>query len=209
MIQTRDVNVNPFLRNEATPSYFDNIGETYPAILIKDTYKSVRVYDGLLYVGSEFIDGAGMFIGDVVLWLISNGIDTYAFPGFEHLPALSIANYSNTDISYLVLDKSPMDISSCVSEYIAPNIPGSYLDMVDVIIKDGSYKAINGKLISDSSSFGKKIPVTHKAKTFILMAADNNIIRDVRRVSHIPAIHNTIVDFNLKTYGRDNENLDI
>ena len=41
------------------------------------------------------------------------------------------------------------------------------------------YKAINGKLISDSSSFGKKIPVTHKAKTFILMAADNNIIRAV------------------------------
>ena len=76
-------------------------------------------------------------------------------------------------------------------------------------IKDGSYKAINGKLISDSSSFGKKIPVTHKAKTFMLMAADNNIIRDVSRVSHIPAVHNTIVDFNLKTYGRDNENLDI
>ena len=209
MIKTNDININPFIRDEVSPSYTDNIGETYPAILIKDTDKSIRVYDGLFYVGSEFIDGAGLFVGDIVLWLISNGVDAYVFPGFEHLPALSIANYSNADISYLTLDRSPIDISSCVSEYIAPNIPGSYLDMVEITIKDGSYKTINGKLISDSTSFGKKIPITHKAKTFMLMAADNNIIRDVGRIADIPAVHNAIVEFNIKTYGRDNENIDV
>ena len=41
------------------------------------------------------------------------------------------------------------------------------------------------------------------------MGADNNIIRDVGRIADIPAVHNAIVEFNIKTYGRDNENIDV
>lgn len=43
----------------------------------------------------------------------------------------------------------------------------------------------------------------------MFMAADNNIIRDIRRIADIPAVHNAIVEFNIKTYGRENENVDV
>ena len=29
MIKTNDININPFIRDEVSPSYTDNIGETY------------------------------------------------------------------------------------------------------------------------------------------------------------------------------------
>lgn len=41
------------------------------------------------------------------------------------------------------------------------------------------------------------------------MSAEANVIRDTKRIKDIPEVNASIVDFNLRTYGRDNAYINI
>ena len=49
----------------------------------------------------------------------------------------------------------------------------------------------------------------HRAKTFVLLAAEANVIRNTGRIKNIKQVNDAIVDFNLRTYGRDNAYINV
>lgn len=210
MIQTQDINVNPFLRNEHWPSYTKNIGNLYPALLILNIDEPMYVYDGIIYYKRYEYDTSKALIGDLCKWFKLVGVNSKVFKGMENVPCLAIANFSNTDITEETIISSPMTISDSMSEHIAKNIPGVYSDFVDIKIEDIENTKIAGDIIiSDSSQAGKKVKITHFAHTFVLMVADCNIIRDVKKVRHLPQVKDQIIKYNQTVFGRVNENIEL
>lgn len=204
MIKVETIDINPFKRAELSPSYAKAIGETYPAIAIYNTDKVISVYDGIMKVDNESIDLKDLTIGGLFKLLKTKGISTKVFKGMEKLPALSIANYSNVDLVITETKRSPIYIASLVSEYIAKGLIGSYNENVEIRILSDNTIAGNRKYFSESSDLPVEIESLHRAKTFVLLAADANVIRDTKRIKDIKQVNDAIVDFNLKTYGRDN-----
>lgn len=204
MIKVETIDINPFKRAELSPSYINTIGETYPAIAIYNTDKTISVYDGIMKVDGELIDLKDLTIGGLFKLLKTKGISTKVFKDMEKLPALSIANYSNVDLVITEAKRSPIYIASLVSEYIAKGLIGSYNENVEIRILSDNTIAGNGKYFSESSELPVEIESLHRAKTFVLLAADANVIRDTKRIKDIKQVNDAIVDFNLKTYGRDN-----
>ena len=204
MIKVETIDINPFKRAELSPSYINTIGETYPAIAIYNTDKTISVYDGIMRVDGELIDLKDLTIGGLFKLLKTKSISAKVFKGMEKLPALSIANYSNVDLVITEAKRSPIYIASLVSEYIAKGLIGSYNENVEIRILSDNTIAGNRKYFSESSELPVEIESLHRAKTFVLLAADANVIRDTKRIKDIKQVNDAIVDFNLKTYGRDN-----
>lgn len=209
MIKVETIDIDPFERTELSPSYIKTIGETYPAIAIYDTDKVISVYDGIMKVGEEQIDLKDLTIGGLFKLLKTKGISVKVFRGMEKLPALSIANYSNVDLVVTEVRRSPIYIASLVSEYIAKGLIGSYNENVEVSILSENTIAGNRKYFSEVADSPIEIESLHRAKTFVLLAADANVIRDIKRIKDIKQVNDAIVDFNLKAYGRDNAYINI
>jgi len=122
----------------------------------------------------------------------------------EKVPAISIINYSNVDLVVTEARRSPIYIASLVSEYIAKGLIGSYNENVEIRILSDNTVLGNRKYFSESSDLPVEIESIHRAKTFVLLSADANVIRDTKRIKDIRQVNDAIVDFNLKTYGKDN-----
>ena len=127
----------------------------------------------------------------------------------ETLPALSIVNYSNTDLVSTEVKRSPIYKASLVSEYIAKGLIGSYSENVEITILSDNVIQGQRKYFTESEDNPVEIHSLHKAKTFVLMAADTNVIRDTARIKDIQQVHDAILDFNLRTYGRDNAYINV
>lgn len=209
MINVEVIDIDPFKRTELSPSYVSSIGNTYPAIAIYDTDKEFSVYDGIVKIDKEHFDMKDMTVGGLFKLLKSKGINSKVFKGMEKLPALSISNYSNMDLVSTEIKRSPIYISSIVSEYIAKNLIGSYNENVSITILSDNVIPGSKKYFTESSIFPVEIHSIHKAKTFLLMSAEANVIRDTKRIKDIPEVNASIVDFNLRTYGRDNAYINI
>lgn len=211
MINVNTINANPFERHSLWPSYSKNIGDTYPALLISNTNKEISVYDGIINVGGTIFALDDMLIGDLYAKLIELGVSCRVFRGMEHITALSIANFSNMDLTNEKILSSPIDLSDSVSEFIAKNIPGNYSDFVNIKVRPiSNTKLIDDNiLISQSTEFNKDIQVEHFAHTFVLMSAECNIIRDTKRIYKIPAVKDKVIKYNQRVFGIDNENVDI
>lgn len=204
MIKTEIINIDPFERAEASPSYINSIGETYPAIAIYNTDMIISVYDGIININGERVDLKDLTVGKLFKLLKDKGITVKVFKGMENLPAISITNYSNVDLVTTEAKRSPIYVASLVSEYIAKGLIGSYNENVEITILSNNVIAGNRKYFSESSELPVEIESLHRAKTFILSVADANVIRDTARIKDINQVNDAIIDFNLKTYGRDN-----
>lgn len=204
MIKTEIINIDPFERAEVSPSYINSIGETYPAIAIYNTDMIISVYDGIININGERVDLKDLTVGKLFKLLKDKGITVKVFKGMENLPAISITNYSNIDLVTTEAKRSPIYVASLVSEYITKGLIGSYNENVEITILSNNVIAGNRKYFSESSELPVEIESLHRAKTFILSVADANVIRDTARIKDINQINDAIIDFNLKTYGRDN-----
>lgn len=204
MIKTEIINIDPFERAEVSPSYINSIGETYPAIAIYNTDMIISVYDGIININGERVDLKGLTVGKLFKLLKDKGITVKVFKGMENLPAISITNYSNVDLVTTEAKRSPIYVASLVSEYIAKGLIGSYNENVEITILSNNTISGNRKYFSESSELPVEIESLHRAKTFILSVADANVIRDTARIKDINQVNDAIIDFNLKTYGRDN-----
>lgn len=204
MIKTEIINIDPFERAEVSPSYINSIGETYPAIAIYNTDMIISVYDGIINIDGERVDLKDLTVGKLFKLLKGKGITVKVFKGMENLPAISITNYSNVDLVTTEAKRSPIYVASLVSEYIAKGLIGSYNENVEITILSNNVIAGNRKYFSESSELPVEIESLHRAKTFILSVADANVIRDTARIKDINQVNDAIIDFNLKTYGRDN-----
>lgn len=204
MIKTEIINIDPFERAEVSPSYINSIGETYPAIAIYNTDMIISVYDGIININGERVDLKDLTVGKLFKLLKDKGIIVKVFKGMENLPAISITNYSNVDLVTTEAKRSPIYIASLASEYIAKGLIGSYNENVEITILSNNVIAGNRKYFSESSELPVEIESLHRAKTFILSVADANVIRDTARIKDINQVNDAIIDFNLKTYGRDN-----
>lgn len=204
MIKTEIINIDPFERAEVSPSYINSIGETYPAIAIYNTDMIISVYDGIININGERVDLKDLTVGKLFKLLKDKGITVKVFKGMENLPAISITNYSNVDLVTTEAKRSPIYVASLVSEYIAKGLIGSYNENVEITILSSNTIDGNRKYFSESSELPVEIEGLHRAKTFILSVADANVIRDTARIKDINQVNDAIIDFNLKTYGRDN-----
>lgn len=204
MIKVEEIDIDPFNRSELSPSYINTIGETYPAIAIYNTDKVISVYDGIIKIDGESIDLKDLTIAKLFKILQDKGILVKVFKGMEKIPAISIMNYSNVDLVVTEARRSPIYIASLVSEYIAKGLIGSYNENVEIRILSDNTIPGNRKYFSESSDLPVEIESIHRAKTFVLLSADANVIRDTKRIKDIRQVNDAIVDFNLKTYGKDN-----
>ena len=185
MINTKNISINPFERAEFFPSYKKNIGELYPAFLIKNTDKIISIYDGNLAIGDLEIPMYELSLADVFFKIKEAGMDVKMFtPGMETVTALSLVDFSNVDVSEVELVSSPMSAAAAVSNNIAPNIPGAYIDMVDI-------------------SIDQTQNVKHFAKTFILYISESNIIRNIKDSYKLPQVRNAVINCNLETFGAE------
>lgn len=209
MIKVETIDISPFTRTELSPSYIESIGETYPAIAIYETDKVISVYDGVIKVDGEAIDLLGLTIGGLFKALKAKGLNVKVFKGMETLSALSIVNYSNTDLVSTEVKRSPIYKASLVSEYIAKGLIGSYSENVEITILSDNVIQGQRKYFTESEDSPVEIHSLHKAKTFVLMAADANVIRDTARIKDIQQVHDAILDFNLRTYGRDDAYINV
>ena len=204
MIKVEEIDIDPFRRLELSPSYINTIGETYPAIAIYNTDKVISVYDGIIKVDGESIDLKDLTVAKLFKILKDKGVSAKVFKGMEKVPAISIMNYSNVDLVVTEARRSPIYIASLVSEYIAKGLIGSYNENVEIRILSDNTIPGNRKYFSESSDLPVEIESIHRAKTFVLLSADANVIRDTKRIKDIQQVNDAIVDFNLKTYGKDN-----
>nr|DAD60277.1 MAG TPA: hypothetical protein [Bacteriophage sp.] len=209
MIKVETIDISPFTRTGLSPSYIKSIGETYPAIAIYETDKVISVYDGVIKIDGETIDLLGLTISGLFKALKAKGLNVKVFKGMETLPALSIVNYSNTDLVSTEVKRSPIYKASLVSEYIAKGLIGSYSENVEIRILSDNVIQGRRKYFTESEDNPVEIHSLHKAKTFVLMAADANVIRDTARIKDIQQVHDAILDFNLRTYGRDNAYINV
>lgn len=209
MIKVETTNIDPFERAELSPSYINTIGQTYPAIAIYGTDKVISVYDGIISVNKDSFDLKDLTIGGLSRLLKSKGITAKVFKGMEKLPALSIVNYSNTDLVVTEATRSPIYIASLVSEYIAKGLIGSYNENVDITILSDNVVPGNRKYFLESGDTSLEIESMHRAKTFVLLVAEANVIRNTGRIKNIKQVNDAIVDFNLRTYGRDNAYINV
>ena len=194
MINTKNISINPFERAEFFPSYKKNIGELYPAFLIKNTDKIISIYDGNLAIGDLEIPMYELSLADVFFKIKEAGMDVKMFtPGMETVTALSLVDFSNVDVSEVELVSSPMSAAAAVSNNIAPNIPGAYIDMVDISIDQ----------TQNSNLHNTKINVKHFAKTFILYISESNIIRNIKDSYKLPQVRNAVINCNLETFGAE------
>lgn len=205
MINTKNISINPFERAEFFPSYKKNIGELYPAFLIKNTDKIISIYDGVLTIRDLEIPMYELSLADVFFKIKEASVDVKMFtPGMETVTALSLVDFSNVDVSEVELVSSPMSAAAAVSNNIAPNIPGAYLDMVDISIdQTQNVKLHNGLIISSSNLHNTKINVKHFAKTFILYISESNIIRNIKDSYKLPQVRNAVINYNLETFGAE------
>lgn len=204
MIKVEEIDIDPFNRSELSPSYINTIGEIYPAIAIYNTDRVISVYDGIIKIDGESIDLKDLTIAKLFKILQDKGISVKVFKGMEKIPAISIMNYSNVDLVVTEARRSPIYIASLVSEYIAKGLIGSYNENVEIRILSDNTIPGNRKYFSESSDLPVEIESIHRAKTFVLLSADANVIRDTKRIKDIRQVNDAIVDFNLKTYGKDN-----
>lgn len=204
MIKVEEIDIDPFARSELSPSYINTIGETYPAIAIYNTDKVISVYDGIIKVDGESIDLKDLTVAKLFKILKDKGVSAKVFKGMEKVPAISIMNYSNVDLVVTEVKRSPIYIASLVSEYIAKGLIGGYNENVEIRILSDNTISGNRKYFSESSDMPVEIESIHRAKTFVLLSAETNVIRDIKRIKDIQQVNDAIVDFNLKTYGKDN-----
>lgn len=204
MINTKNISINPFERAEFFPSYKKNIGELYPAFLIKNTDKVISIYNGILTIGNLEIPMYELSLADVFFKIKEAGVDIKIFTrGMETITALSLVDFSNVDVSEVELVSSPMS-AAAVSDNIALNIPGAYLDMVDISIdQTKNVKLHNGLIISNSNLHNTNIDVKHFAKTFILYISESNIVRNIKDSYKLPQVRNAVINYNLETFGAE------
>ena len=144
-------------------------------------------------------------LADVFFKIKEAGVDIKMFtPGMETVTAISLVDFSNVDVSEVELVSSPMSAAAAVSNNIAPNIPGAYLDMVDISIDETqNVKLHNGLIISSSNLHNTKINVKHFARTFILYISESNIIRNIKNSYKLPQVRNAVINYNLETFGAE------
>ena len=154
------VNINPFLRDELFPSYSQNKGELYPALVIENTDKNISVYDGILTIDKETIRLSEYKIGELQELLSSKGIETSIYEGTENVDALMLVNFSNSDMVRTEIDRSPIDAFLIKSKNLINNVFDKYSENVDVqIIQDelSSVEIKNNKIYTSSDDIGKDI----------------------------------------------------
>lgn len=205
-----ELNINPFLRDELYTSYEYNLGVKYPALYIKENYKPLSIYDGILKIGDEEIYLQDYKLGELAEEMNALGVDTYIYEDIENISAIMLLNFSNEDIVYTEIDRSPIDVGLIKSQFLVNNIVNKYSE--DVIIEvlntdDVTYR--NNKIFSHKNKIGKDIATKHFASTFILNISDKNMIRSFDNIDNIPGAISGLTISNIDIKGKDNADYNI
>jgi len=201
------VNINPFLRDELFPSYSQNKGELYPALVIENTDKNISVYDGILTIDKETIRLSEYKIGELQELLSSKGIETSIYEGTENVDALMLVNFSNSDMVRTEIDRPPIDAFLIKSKNLINNVFDKYSENVDVqIIQDelSSVEIKNNKIYTSSDDIGKDISTSHFAKTFVLKFSNKVLLRDYENVNSNLNVKEALITANIGIKGKDN-----
>ena len=205
-----ELNINPFLRDELYTSYEYNLGVKYPVLYIKENYKPLSIYDGILKIGDEEIYLQDYKLGELAEEMNALGVDTYIYEDIENISAIMLLNFSNEDIVYTEIDRSPIDVGLIKSQFLVNNIVNKYSE--DVIIEvlntdDVTYR--NNKIFSHKNNIGKDIATKHFASTFILNISDKNMIRSFDSIDNIPGAISGLTISNIDIKGKDNADYNI
>ena len=201
------VNINPFEREELFTSYKQNAGEEFPAIVIYDTDKDISIYDGIMNVGNMSIRLDEYKVGELSVYLSSIGVASKVYRDTENIDALMLVNFSNRDIIYTDIDRSPIDAGLLKSKSLISNVFDNYSKNVDVtIIQNGltSIDVINNKIYTSADDMGEAIASSHFAKTFMLKVSDKVLFRNYNNINNNPNVKDALVTANIHLRGKDN-----
>ena len=201
------VSINPFEREELFTSYKQNTGEEFPAIVIHDTDKDISIYDGIMKVGRVEIRLDEYKIGELSVYLNSLGAVSKVYRGTENIAALMLVNFSNRDIIYTDIDRSPIDAGLLKSKSLISNVFDNYSKNVDVtIIQNGltSIDVVNNKIYTSADDIGEAIASSHFAKTFMLKVSDKVLFRNYNNINKNPNVKDALITANIHLRGKDN-----